>query len=95
MWNLISRAAKRLDRDQRGNVAVLFAFSMVPMIGLLGGAVDVARQHRYKTEILNAMDATVLAVARKAPASDAAALDPVSRNGEVFWASTPAREPAS
>ena len=50
---------------------MLFAFAAVPLIGLLGGAVDVTRQHRYKSEILNAMDATAIALVRKAPTNDA------------------------
>ena len=51
MWKVLFRARRRFDKDQRGNVAVLFAFSMVPLIGLLGGAVDVTRHQRYKVEI--------------------------------------------
>jgi Mg-chelatase subunit ChlD len=73
MRNMLFRAAHRFDRDQRGNVAVLFAFSMVPLIGLLGGAVDFARYSRYQTAILNALDATALALVRSEPADDAEA----------------------
>ena len=56
MWKVLFRARDRFVKDQRGNVAILFAFSAVPLIGMLGGAVDVTRQHRYKIDIQNAMD---------------------------------------
>lgn len=71
MWKVLFRARDRFVKDQRGNVAILFAFSAVPVIGLLGGAVDVTRHHRYKTEILNAMDATAIALVRQDTQNDA------------------------
>lgn len=71
MWKVLFRARNRFARDQRGNVAILFAFSAIPLVGLLGGAVDVTRHHRYKAELLNAMDATAIALVRSNPASDA------------------------
>lgn len=64
MWKVLLRARGCFARDQRANVGVLFAFSAVPLIGLLGGAVDVARHHRYKTELMNTMDAATLALVR-------------------------------
>jgi Mg-chelatase subunit ChlD len=73
MKNLPARALRRFDRDQRGNVAVLFAVSMVPLIGLLGGAVDVTRHQRYKVELLNAMDAAAIALVRRGAKNDAEA----------------------
>jgi Flp pilus assembly protein TadG len=79
MWKVLFRARNRFARDQRGNVAVLFAFSAIPLIGLLGGAVDVTRHHRYKAELLNAMDATAIALVRSEPGSDAEADEFVNR----------------
>ncbi len=71
MWKVLFRAWRRFDKDQRGNVAVIFAFSMVPVIGLIGGAVDVSRHQHYKVEILNAMDSAALALVRRGAANDA------------------------
>ncbi len=71
MLKLPFRALKRFDQDQRGNVAVLFAFSMVPLIGLMGGAVDVSRHQRYKVEISNALDAAAIALVRRGAKDDA------------------------
>ncbi|MYZ46377.1 TadE/TadG family type IV pilus assembly protein [Propylenella binzhouense] len=61
--------------NESGNVGIIFAFSAIPLIGLMGGAVDVTRQQRYKAEIANAMDAAAIALARqpamKKPEADA------------------------
>lgn len=70
MWKVLFRARDRFDKDQRGNVAALFAFSAVPLIGLLGGAVDLTRQHRYETQIANALDAAAIALVRSNPKND-------------------------
>jgi Flp pilus assembly protein TadG len=70
MWKVLSRARDRFARNQRGNVAVIFAFSAVPLIGLLGGAVDVTRHQRYKVELLNAMDSAAIALAKHGARND-------------------------
>jgi hypothetical protein len=53
-----------LARSERGNTGVLFALSAVPLIGILGGAVDVARQSRFETALQGALDTAALAAAR-------------------------------
>ncbi len=88
MRKLPFRALRRFDTDQRGNVAVLFAFSMVPLIGLMGGSVDVARHHRYKVEIADAMDATAIALVRHGAKDDAEADDFVNRYMTAMLAGT-------
>jgi Mg-chelatase subunit ChlD len=71
MSKVLFRARDRFAGDQRGNVGMIFAFAAVPMIGLLGGAVDMTRHHRYKAELLNAMDAAAIALAKRGAESDA------------------------
>lgn len=71
MWKVRSRARDRFDRDQRGNVAVFFAFTAIPLIGLLGGAADLTRHQRHKVELLNAMDSAAIALARRGAKNDA------------------------
>jgi hypothetical protein len=73
MLKVLFRARDRFVRAEAGNVAILFAFSAIPLIGLLGGAVDLARHHRYKVELLNAMDSAAIALVRSGPESDAEA----------------------
>jgi Flp pilus assembly protein TadG len=55
----------RFRRDERGNIAILFAAVSVPLLILLGGATDLARYTRYKAELSNAVDSAALALARK------------------------------
>jgi Flp pilus assembly protein TadG len=71
MWKVPLRARDRFDRDQRGNVALVFAVSAIPLIGLLGGAVDITRHQRHKVELLNAMDSTAIALATRGAKDDA------------------------
>jgi Mg-chelatase subunit ChlD len=73
MLKVLFRARDRFVREQAGNVAILFAVSAIPLLGLMGGAVDFTRHHRYKVELLNAMDATAIALVRSGPESDAEA----------------------
>jgi Flp pilus assembly protein TadG len=50
---------------ERGNVAILFAAAAVPLLLVMGGAVDLMRFVRHKTELSNAIDAAALALARE------------------------------
>ncbi len=54
-----------LHSEERGNVAVLFAFGVIPLVLLMGGAVDFARYARYKADLANAVDAAALALAKQ------------------------------
>lgn len=73
MWKVLFRARRRFAADQCGNVAIIFAFAAIPMIGLLGGAVDLTRHARHKVALLNAMDAATIALVRRGADNDAAA----------------------
>jgi len=54
----------RFFRDDRGNVAVMFAFSLPIMVACVGGALDVGRWYHAKSQTQSAIDAAVLAGAR-------------------------------
>lgn len=73
MWKVLFRARRRFASDQRGNIGILFGFAAIPMIGLLGGAVDVTRHSRYDVTLANAMDAAAIALVRRGAANEAAA----------------------
>ena len=55
---------RRFIRECRGNVAVAFAFSLVPIIGLAGGAVDMTRWNDAGQVLQSAADAGALGAAR-------------------------------
>jgi Flp pilus assembly protein TadG len=54
------RLLSRLSRNRQGNTLMLFAFSLVPLIGMLGGALDMSRAYLVKSRLQNACDAAVL-----------------------------------
>ena len=52
--------------DQRGGVAPIFALAIVPIIGLVGAAVDYSRGNAARTAMQAALDATALMLSRDA-----------------------------
>lgn len=65
MSRKIFRNFRSLLRDERGNIFILFGAALVPMVLLLGGAVDLTRYNRYKADLSNAVDAAALSLARQ------------------------------
>ena len=64
MLTSIRETWRRLCRDERGNIFVLFGASSIPLLLIMGGAVDLARYTRHKADLSNAVDAAALALAR-------------------------------
>jgi Flp pilus assembly protein TadG len=56
---------KRFAADRSGNFAIFGALALVPLVLGAGVALDVATISRTKTELQQALDAAVLAVARE------------------------------
>lgn len=52
---------RRLRHDRRGNVLLIGAASMLPLLGMVGGAFDMARAYLVRTRLQQACDAAVLA----------------------------------
>ncbi|WFU25300.1 pilus assembly protein [Bradyrhizobium sp. CB1717] len=64
---------RRLVRDRRGNVAVIFAFCCVPLITVVGCAVDYSRATQVRSKLQAAADAaSVGSVGKTSPAFAAA-----------------------
>lgn len=61
---LACKALRSLLRDERGGVAIIFAFCCVFLAALVGGAVDFARLYKAQATYRDAMDAAALAGAR-------------------------------
>lgn len=66
MTTLSDRRNRRLWRDRRAGVALLFALSVVPIIGLLGLAIDFGYASQARTGLNAAADAAALASAKSA-----------------------------
>jgi Flp pilus assembly protein TadG len=55
-----------MTRDQRGNVLMIFAFSLIPLMATVGAAVDYSQAARSRSHMLEAANAAALAAARAA-----------------------------
>ena len=56
---------RRFPADRGGSVAIIFALSLIPLLGLVGAAIDYSRATVEREKIQRALDATVLAVNRQ------------------------------
>lgn len=65
-----------------GNVAIVFAIALIPMVGLAGGAIDYSRASSVKAAMQAALDATALAMAKQAGSMSASQLD---RKSEEYF----------
>ena len=61
------KALRGFLKDRRGGVAPMFALAVIPVIGLIGAAVDYSRANSIKAGMQSALDATALAMAKLAP----------------------------
>ncbi len=71
-----------LANDERGTTAIIFAVSLIPLMGIVGAAVDGTRWLTAKRSTQTAIDAAVLAGARAmqlSPENEAPALETASR----------------
>jgi Flp pilus assembly protein TadG len=67
-----SRFFERFRSKEDGNVALIFAFSMIPISILALGAVDLHRASTIKMQLQDALDAATLAAARSTASTQAA-----------------------
>ncbi len=56
---------RRFKTDQRGATAMLFGFTALPLLGVVGAAVDYSRAANYHSRMQLAVDATALAIVRE------------------------------
>jgi Flp pilus assembly protein TadG len=75
-----------MGADERGVAAVLFALVMMPVLGLVGAALDYGRATAARTQMQKAADATAIALVRDAAALSDAELERKGRRifGSVF-----------
>src|SRR5262245_1430145 len=62
----LHRIWRALRRDRRANVAIIFGLAFIPMIGLVGAAVDYSRANSAKVALQAALDSTALMLAKDA-----------------------------
>lgn len=77
----LAAASRRLLRDRRGAVAPMFAMLLLPLLGLVGGAVDYTLASGRKVRLQNAVDAATLAATLTVtPTSTVAEITAIVRN---------------
>ena len=57
-------AAQRFIRNERGNVAAIFAVSLVPLLGFVGAAIDYSRTTSARSSMKVALDSAALMVSK-------------------------------
>jgi len=62
--NQLRSAAARFIRADEGNIAVIFAIALVPMIGFIGAAVDYTRANAARSSMQAALDSTALMLSK-------------------------------
>jgi Flp pilus assembly protein TadG len=58
----------RFLTDRNGSIVPMFAAALVPVIGLVGAAIDYGRASSVRSEMQAALDATALMLSKEAPA---------------------------
>lgn len=57
-------AARRFARNERGNVAMIFAVALVPLLGFVGAAIDYSRTTSARSSMNVALDSAALMVSK-------------------------------
>ncbi len=78
------QSLSRFLPDRKGNVGIIFALAMIPVIGGMGAAIDYSMANAYRTDMQKALDSTALALTRLMP-TDQANLD--TKGDQYFKAS--------
>ena len=79
---LLVNAARRFSGASGGNVAVLFAVTAIPIIALIGGAVDFGRASLLRVKMQDALDATSIMLAKEASTATA---DQLQTDANAFF----------
>jgi Flp pilus assembly protein TadG len=74
----LSHMLCRFRRERKGNVAITFALATLPILGMIGTAVDFSHANSVKVALQSALDSTALMLAR-----DASSLSTNDLNGKA------------
>ena len=80
---------RRFISDRRGVTAILFAILLIPLLAMIGGAIDFSRAFIVKTRLQSSLDAAILATAAAAGLTDA---ERIAYGESIFQANYPASE---
>ena len=77
---LVLRKTRRFARAQDGNVAVIFALAVIPLIAFVGAAIDYSRASATRTVLQESLDATALMLSKEASSATSAQLQVDAQN---------------
>ncbi|MDO9353298.1 MAG: pilus assembly protein, partial [Solirubrobacteraceae bacterium] len=63
-WAKILALVLNIRRDERGNIAVIFAIAMLPMLSFIGAAIDYSRASSARTAMQTTLDSVSLMIAK-------------------------------
>ncbi len=66
LWAKCCNALRAFARAREGNVAVIFAIVLIPVVAATGAAVDFSRANSVKADLQAALDATALMLSKEA-----------------------------
>jgi Flp pilus assembly protein TadG len=69
-----------LGRDRRGNVAIIFALSLLPIIGLIGAGIDYGHAISVRVALQAALDSSALMLSKKATSVTSGQLQTLAQN---------------
>jgi Flp pilus assembly protein TadG len=78
------RSARRFRTATDGNIAVIFALALVPLLGFVGVAVDYSRANSARTAMQSALDSAALMVSRDL-SSGAITADQVASKSQSYF----------
>ena len=69
MIDQVASKAREMWRDRRGGIAQVFAFSLIPLLGIVGAAVDYGYATNFRAKLQNSADSAALHVATQISSS--------------------------
>jgi Flp pilus assembly protein TadG len=79
----VRTARSEFRRAQGGNISIIFALSIIPLIGLVGAAVDYSRANSVKSAMQAAIDATALMLSKEVTSLNATQ---ISQKANAYFA---------
>ena len=93
MLQKLLQCVKPFRRDEHGNIAIVFAATITPIVVALGASVDYGRSYNVRTHMQNALDAAVVGAAKATNLDTAERVDLAKRlfrdNFDTAFAATP------
>jgi hypothetical protein len=86
----VRRAAHRFAAANQGNIAVIFAIALVPIISFIGAAIDYTRANAARSSMQAALDSTALMLSKD---QSEGLIDQSDRGLSLFRRSTPIPTP--